>query len=153
MAFQEEYEEVIKSKSDQGGAEKVVECTMLSWNTNYGSPGKGYAAIRNTIIRVVKEPTESYITFMQKVQIGAKAVREKWAFGTESTIAMPMGAGTREAAVSTPPGRRHELQYDPGEILDDSRLKELGMKDEFAARICVQKVILRRGKNFQKEVW
>ena len=76
MAHQEDYEEVIKSKfdqlhldEDQGGAGKVVvdECTMLSWNTNYGSPGKGYAAVRDTIIRVVKEPTESCITFMQEV--------------------------------------------------------------------------------------
>ena len=60
MAHQEDYEEVIESKlgqlhldEDQGGAEKVVvdECTMLSWNTNYGSPRKGYAAIRDTIIQ------------------------------------------------------------------------------------------------------
>ena len=150
MAHQEDYEEVIKSKfgqlhldEDQGGAEKVVECTMLSWNTNYGSPGKGYAAIRDTIICVVKEPTESYITFMQEVQIGAKAVREKWAFGAESTIAMPMGAGIREAAVSTPPSGKR-LQYDPGEILDDFQLKGKGMKVEFAARMCGQKVILKR---------
>ena len=60
----------------------------------------------------------------------------------ESTIAMPMGSGIREAAVSTPPSGKG-LQYDPGEILDDSQLKEKGMKVEFAARMCGQKVILK----------
>lgn len=56
---------------------------------------------------------------------------------------MPIASGTREAAVSTPPSGKG-LQYKTDKIFTDTKLKDLGVKEEFAIRMCGQEVTLTR---------
>ena len=131
---------------DKEGMEIVDELKMLTWNTNYSTGG--HAPTRDTLICVMKKQTKNCITFLQEVKLCADSVKEKWAFDDECKIATCMSneSGTREAAVSTPPAAgRKGLQYETDDaILDESGLKKLGVKDEFASRMCGQKVTLKR---------
>jgi hypothetical protein len=82
-----------------------VTVEMITWNTNCSKGGGYFAAIRDTLIRIVKKPTKHCITFLQELKVGDEAVKKIWNFGDECEVAKPpkVSAGFREAAVATSP--------------------------------------------------
>ena len=97
-------------------SDSEVSVEMVTWNTN-GSTGGG-AAIRDTLIPIVKVPFKHCITFMQEITICDESVKTRWEFG-ECEATMLSTAGLREAGVTTPRSGE-QLQHQTGEIKDSN---------------------------------
>ena len=116
---------------------------IVTWNTNSSAQEAYFSAIRDILIRTVKRPIEHCIILMQEVKLCGESVKNQWKFTNCEVAIPPIASGLREAAVVTPPGGKG-LEYEVGEKLYDSKLKEKGVKDEFAERMCGQMVTLKK---------
>ena len=127
----------------QDPEEYEVTFEIVTWNTNSSGQEAHFSAIRDILICTVKGPIEHCIIFMQEVKLCGDSVKHQWKFTNCEVAIPPIASGLREAAVVTPPGGKG-LEYEVGEKLYDSKLKEKGIKDEFAKRMCGQTVTLKK---------
>lgn len=118
----------------------TVSLDMLTWNIA-GSKSEGhFAAIRDTLMPIVRRQLPDYcVSFLQEISTGAQSVKG-WGF---DDLVLSSEGGKKEAGMSIPQRQIKPTLIELGTILRELQLRDLGVKDKFTQRMCGRNVTIK----------